>query len=189
MNGRPDPDRADHEADDDVWRDLVSRLRSDDPRLGPAWSEDEFGPAPLEPSAAERAAASQAGDRSGPRRQDAGDPGFDAFDPLGLTKPHPEPSRPESFGEPFPHDDEPDGDGEFVPEEPDPVLAGADPASVVAWVGALGAPAGLLLSALFWRGIPAWAIAALVASFIASVGYLIMRLPRDKDEDDDGARI
>ena len=176
MNGRPDPDRADHEADDDVWRDLVSRLRSDDPRLGPGWSDDEFGPAPFEPSAAERAAAARAGE---PQHDDSHDPGFEAFDPFGLSRGRSESAR----------DEEPEGDGEFVPEEPGPVLAGADPATVIAWVGALGSPAGLLLSALFWRGIPAWAIAALVATFIASVGYLIMRLPRDKDEDDDGARL
>jgi hypothetical protein len=114
-------------------------------------------------------------------RSDVGQPtSFDAFDPLGLRG-----SRHEE-----PHGDDVLSDaGEFVPEEPEPVLADANPASVLAWIGALGAPVALLLSALFWRGIPGYAIAALVAIFIASVGFLIMRLPRDKDDDDDGARI
>lgn len=179
MNGRPDPDRADHEADDDVWRDLVARLRSDDPRI-PGWSDDEFGPAPLEPSAAERAAAAGPGEKTGESASAKHeDSSFEAFDPFGLSRSESRSAR----------DEEPEGDGEFVPQEPEPVLAGADPAMVVAWIGALGSPAGLLLSALFWRGIPAWGIAALVATFIASVGYLIMRLPREKDENDDGARI
>ncbi|MEA5456866.1 hypothetical protein SPF06_19260 [Sinomonas sp. JGH33] len=176
MNSRPDPDRADHEADDDVWRDLVARLRAGDPHGGPGWDDEEFGPAPLEPSAAERAAATPPAERA-----DAADRprAFGEFDPLGLSTPQ---QGPRDY-------EEAEGDGEFVPEEPEPVLAGADPASVIAWVGALGAPVALLLSALFWRGIPGYAIAGLVAAFIASVGFLIMRLPRDKDEDDDGARL
>lgn len=181
MNGQPDPDRADHEADDDVWRDLVARLRAGDPRVSPDWDADEFGPAPLEPSAAERAAAAHASEPpNGAQGAEPGKaPGFAEFDPLGLS------------GGPTdgPRDYEPTDEGEFVPEEPEPVLAGADPASVLSWIGALGAPVALLLSALFWRGIPSYAIAGLVAIFIASVGFLIMRLPRDKDEDDDGARL
>ncbi|MCH6470652.1 hypothetical protein [Sinomonas terrae] len=176
MNGRPDPDRANHAADDDIWRDLVARLRADDPRLGPGFADEEFGPAPMEPSAAERAAAVRELEQA---EDDAQTPNFEEFDPFGLARPR---------GKAF-HDDEPEGDGEFVPEEPEPILAGADPAVVLAWLGALGSPVGLLLSALFWRDIPAWAIAVLVAAFIGSVGYLIMRLPREKDEDDDGARL
>ncbi|KHL03136.1 hypothetical protein [Sinomonas humi] len=176
MNGRPDPDRADHAADDDIWRDLVARLREDDPRLGPGFPDEDFGPAPMEPSAAERAAAVRALEQP---EDEAQAPDFEEFDPFGLARPR---------GTVF-RDDQPEGDGEFVPEEPEPILAGADPAAVLAWLGALGSPVGLLLSALFWRDIPAWAIAVLVAAFIGSVGYLIMRLPREKDEDDDGARL
>ncbi|WP_422936332.1 hypothetical protein [Sinomonas sp. P47F7] len=179
MNGQPDPDRADHEADDDIWRDLVARLRSGDPRVSPGWDDEEFGPAPLEPSAAERAAAAHSSE-AGPGPEHGKRPGFTEFDPLGLSGARGEGPRDyEAAG----------GDGEFVPEEPEPVLAGADPASVLSWIGALGAPVALLLSALFWRGIPSYAIAGLVAIFIASVGFLIMRLPRDKPEGDDGARL
>ena len=46
-----------------------------------------------------------------------------------------------------------DDDGAFVPEEP-PSLAGADPMTVLAWIGAVGGPIALVLSAMFWRSAP-----------------------------------
>ena len=88
-----------------------------------------------------------------------------------------------------PRDYEPDDDdGAFVPEEP-PSLAGADPMTVLAWIGAVGGPIALVLSAMFWRSAPLLAILGMVAAFAASVVFLIMKLPGEKDEHDDGARI
>jgi hypothetical protein len=168
VNSRPDPDRADHDADDDAWRDLVARLRDGD------GSSDDGGPAPTEPSAAERAAA-------------AGPPAFSAFDPLGLSQ-SPAPHRPGRG----PVGEEPDEHliGDFVPDDPEPVLAGADPAVVLAWCGALGGPLALLVCALVWRAVPGFVVALLIAAFVAGVGVLIMRLPRHKEDDgDDGARV
>ena len=81
-----------------------------------------------------------------------------------------------------------DDDGAFVPEEP-PSLAGADPMTVLAWIGAVGGPIALVLSAMFWRSAPLLAILGMVAAFAASVVFLIMKLPGEKDEHDDGARI
>ena len=81
-----------------------------------------------------------------------------------------------------------DDDGAFVPEEP-PSLAGADPMTVLAWLGAVGGPVALVLSAMFWRSAPLLAILGMVAAFAASVVFLIMKLPGEKDEHDDGARI
>ncbi|MET1063631.1 MAG: hypothetical protein ABWX85_01525, partial [Arthrobacter sp.] len=81
----------------------------------------------------------------------------------------------------FPGDD-------FVPEEP-PSLAGADPLTVLAWLGAVGGPVALVMSAMFWRSAPMLAILGMVAAFAASVVILIMKLPGEKDEHDDGARI
>lgn len=176
MNGRPDPDRHDPAADDDVWRDLVARLG------GSAGERSEL-PAPNEPSAAERAAAA-AGDA------DASAPaGFSQYDPLGLAAARGErdadAERPGAAGEgpgTLP--------GDFVPDEPDPVLVGADPVAVLAWCGALGGPVALLVCALVWRSVPGYAIVLLIAAFVGGVGTLIMRLPRSKDDDgDDGARI
>jgi hypothetical protein len=88
-----------------------------------------------------------------------------------------------------PRDYEPeDDDGAFVPEVP-PSLAGADPLTVLAWLGAVGGPVALVLSAMFWRSAPLLAILGMVAAFAASVVFLIMKLPGEKDENDDGARV
>jgi fatty acid desaturase len=81
-----------------------------------------------------------------------------------------------------------DDDGSFVPEDP-PSLAGADPLTVLAWLGAAGGPVALLLSAMFWRSAPLLAILGIVAVFVLSVVFLIMKLPQEKDENDDGARV
>jgi hypothetical protein len=191
VNGRPDPDRHDPAADDDVWRDLVARL-------GGSADDRAAGPAPTEPSAAERASASSPlpdrpphqDDRSagrdeglsapGGREDDAGPARFSRYDPLGIAGPR-------GRG---PVGEEPEGlPGDFVPDEPAPVLAGADPVAVLAWCGALGGPVGLLVCALAWRTVPGYMIVLLVAAFVAGVGTLIMRLPRSKDDGDDGARI
>lgn len=81
-----------------------------------------------------------------------------------------------------------DGDGEFVPEEP-PKLSATDPLTMLAWLGAVGAPVALVLSSMFWRSAPLLAILGMVAVFVAAVVYLIMKLPQEKDENDDGARV
>lgn len=184
MNARPDPDRPDHAAEDDEWRDLVARLR------GGTADPEEDGPAPAEPSAAERAGTAEGGPR--PEGGAAPTSPFDAFDPLGISRRDPA-KREDRPGRADAEDDsDTAGDmlpGDFVPEEPEPVLAGADPAVVLAWCGALGGPVALLLCALLWRGVPGYVIALLIAAFLAGVGVLIMRLPRHKDDGDDGARV
>jgi hypothetical protein len=81
-----------------------------------------------------------------------------------------------------------DNGGDFVPEEP-PSLAGTDPLTMLAWLGAIGAPVALLLSVMFWRSAPLLAILGMVAAFVLAVVYLIMKLPQEKDENDDGARV
>ena len=85
-------------------------------------------------------------------------------------------------------EEDPLGPGEFVPEEP-PSLAGTDPLTVLAWLGAVGGPVALLIAAMFWRSAPLMATLGMVAAFAASVVFLIMKLPGEKDEHDDGARI
>jgi hypothetical protein len=81
-----------------------------------------------------------------------------------------------------------DDDGGFVPEEP-PKLSATDPLTMLAWLGAVGAPVALVLSSMFWRSAPLLAILGMVAVFIGAVVYLIMKLPQEKDENDDGARV
>jgi hypothetical protein len=61
--------------------------------------------------------------------------------------------------------------------------------TVLAWLGAVGGPIALLMSAMFWRSAPLMAVLGIVAVFAASVVFLIMKLPGEKDEHDDGARV
>jgi hypothetical protein len=171
--GSPDPESPDPGAnqDDAVWLDLVARLEGTD-----------AGPVAGAPAS-----------RS-----------FRDFDPLGLAAPQPpeppaarRPGPPDVAGDAAagrnppagPRDYEPDDDdGAFVPEEP-PSLAGSDPLTVLAWLGAVGGPIALLLCVIFWRSAPLLAIVGMVAAFAASVVFLITKLPQEKDEDDDGARV
>lgn len=164
---RPGPDSADQSAnkdDDAVWLDLVARLEAM-PGEVPEPPEDVPGNSEV------------------PR---AGS--FSDFDPLGLSRTFsgPEPTNPVAPG---PRDYEVADDEEgFVPEEP-PSLAGTEPLTMLAWVGAVGGPLALLFTAMFWRSAPLPAVLGMVAAFLASVVYLIMRLPREKDDYDDGARV
>ncbi|MDD7834085.1 hypothetical protein [Paenarthrobacter sp. AB444] len=168
---RPDPNSADQSAnkdDDAVWQDLVARLEAT--QSAPDKPEPESG----QPNAGVRKS-------------------FSDFDPLGLSAPAAAPS-PDAAGDEQgralgPRDFEVDEDEEpFVPEEP-PSLAGTEPLTMLAWVGAVGGPIALLFTAMFWRSAPLAAILGIVAAFVASVVFLIMRLPQEKNEDDDGARI
>ena len=184
---RPDPNSADQSAnkdDDAVWLDLVARLEATESL--PLGEASEPG----------RPEMGQTG--AGPAREDA-PKAFRDFDPLGLSSPAtapasdartPQGEKEQSDGRPLgPRDFEADDDdGAFVPEEP-PSLVGTDPLTMLAWIGAVGGPLALLFTAMFWRTAPLLAILGIVVAFAASVVYLIMRLPHEKNEDDDGARI
>jgi len=172
---RSDSNSSDQSAnqDDAVWLDLVSRLEGRD-SAAPAAEEStpskrpfrDFDPlglsgaAPAEPSASEREAAAR--------------------------QPLPQADRAEAGT--GPRDYDADDDDPFVPEEP-PSLAGTDPLTMLAWLGAVGGPVALVLAAMFWRSAPLMAILGIVAAFVLSVIYLIMQLPQEKDDHDDGARV
>ncbi|MDI2036334.1 hypothetical protein [Paenarthrobacter nitroguajacolicus] len=176
---RPDPNSADQSAnkdDDAVWLDLVARLEATQ-SAPDALGQDSDVPA---------AETDQPQAGSGKTFKD--------FDPLGLSAsaavPAADPAAGEGQGRSLgPRDFEVDDDDDaFVPEEP-PSLAGTEPLTMLAWVGAVGGPVALLFTAMFWRSAPLAAILGIVAAFVASVVFLIMRLPEEKNEDDDGARI
>ncbi|UUL75822.1 hypothetical protein NG819_17120 [Pseudarthrobacter sp. Fe7] len=185
---RPDSGQPDKGAnqDDAVWLDLVARLESDTVAIRPD-SPASGGQLPAGTAA--------------PAAEPQGPASFRDFDPLGLAgTPPAEPSAAERQSE---ADGGPgsggtaegprdygvdDGDEEFVPEEP-PSLAGTDPLTMLAWLGAVGGPVALLLSAMFWRSAPLLAIVGIVAVFVMATVYLIMKLPQEKDGDDDGARV
>ncbi|MDE8588998.1 hypothetical protein [Arthrobacter sp. NQ4] len=183
---RPDSDQPDQGAnqDDAVWLDLVARLESDTVAIRPD------SPAPGEHLPTGPVAAAP---------EPPAQPTFRDFDPLGLAgTPPAEMSAAERQARPAngadgpgegPRDYDVDDDGEeFVPEEP-PSLAGTDPLTMLAWLGAVGGPVALLLSAMFWRSAPLLAIVGIVAVFVLATVYLIMKLPQEKNGDDDGARV
>lgn len=188
---RPDPNSADQSAnkdDDAVWQDLVARLEA-----------TQSGPEGESPKHATLHDINEAPGSEAGLQPESGRT-FKDFDPLGLSAPAPEPLpdpaavhadaeagvRP-SGPRDFEVEDE-DEDHTFVPEEP-PSLAGTEPLVMLAWVGAVGGPIALLFTAMFWRSAPLTAILGIVGIFVASVVYLIMRLPQEKNEDDDGARL
>ncbi len=190
---RPDSGSADQGAnhDDAVWLDLVARLESDS-LAGPAATDTGGTGNADRPEAPE-------GTPAPPARPAT----FRDFDPLGLAGAAPTElsaaERQESASTPRdadngkaalgPRDYDVDGDdGEFIPEEP-PSLAGTDPLTMLAWLAAVGGPIALLLSAMFWRSAPLLAIVGIVAVFVLGTVYLIMKLPQEKDENDDGARV
>lgn len=202
---RPDSNPSDPSAnqDDAVWLDLVARLQGDTPAPG-------TGAGPDDVAGSERSGgAASASDRepdAGPEHGQA--KRFTDFDPLGLAAGAPtelsaaerqaaaarqrdartgEPAGPPAAEGPRDYGVE-DDDGAFVPEEP-PSLSATDPLTMLAWLGAVGAPVALVLSAMFWRSAPLLAILGMVATFIGAVVYLIMKLPQEKDENDDGARV
>lgn len=181
---RPGPDSPDQSAnkdDDAVWLDLVARLESmpssalDDAPV----TEEPGGEAGTDPGS---------GPDDGPGR--APSRSFQDFDPLGLSgmskRAAPEENAGSSATGPRDYDVE-DGN-DFVPEDP-PSLAGTEPMTMLAWIGAVGGPLALLFVAMFWRSAPLLAVMSILAIFLGSVVYLIMKLPQEKDENDDGARV
>jgi hypothetical protein len=79
-----------------------------------------------------------------------------------------------------------DGEG-FIP--PDlPPLPRADLVSRLAWAGVVGGPLFLLIAALFWRDLPELLLLVAVAAFVGGFAALVVRMPRDHD-DDDGAVV
>jgi hypothetical protein len=179
---RPGPDSADQSAnndDDAVWLDLVARLEA-----MPSAAPDEILPSEELPQAPGAAPAPQ--DPAKPAS-----PSFQDFDPLGLSRraaEDPGARDGEGGSTAGPRDYDVEDENGFVPEDP-PSLAGTEPLTMLAWLGAVGGPIALLFTAMFWRSAPLLAVMGILAVFLASVVYLIMKLPQEKDENDDGARV
>ncbi|MDH2416744.1 hypothetical protein [Nocardioides sp. CER19] len=81
---------------------------------------------------------------------------------------------------------------DFVPPEPEPFRL--SPARAAAWAGVLGAPVVALLATIVVTStdlsVPRWFGWLLVAAFLGGFGYLVITMPRDRDDPwDDGARL
>ncbi len=70
----------------------------------------------------------------------------------------------------------------FRPPDPGPVLGG-DPLLTMAWVAVVGVPLLLMLAVVVWRDIPSVVVQAAGVAFLAGVGLLLWRMPRDREDD------
>ncbi|MDO2932795.1 hypothetical protein Q2T94_00540 [Paeniglutamicibacter sulfureus] len=100
----------------------------------------------------------------------------------GLFSMHPALSGPRD------HDLPDEDEGSFVPEDP-PALGSGNPLLTLAWSCAAGAPIALLLLAIFWRRAPMPLWIGLVVVAVAAAVFLFARLPRHRQDGDDGARV
>ena len=92
-----------------------------------------------------------------------------------------------------PRDSDPDAPAPaeegFVPPEPPPIPRG-DLMTRLLWGGAIGGPLFLLVAAIAWRDAPRMLILAAVAAFVGGFVMLVVRMPHDReDDDDDGAVV
>lgn len=146
------------------------------------------------------------GDRAELSAEEAGGAGADPEADGASEDPQAGPSYPQRFGvfddhvdEPFePVDEGEDGEdgfgaeGRFVPPEPEPIQL--TPARTAAWIGVLGAPLAALLATVVVTAtslsVPTWVGALLVVAFLGGFGYLVVTMPKDRDDPwDDGARL
>ena len=183
--------------DDAVWQDLVARLEGTatdpDSPAAPLRARIDGAPAPRpdDPHGQEsppsrgphdgahdavRAADDAPGDTTGTTSRERAEAIF-RNQPL-------RPTGPRDYAAP----DDSDEDEGFTPEDPPPLGSG-DPLTVLAWIGAAGGPILLFLIAMFWRTAPMAATLGLLAIFLAGAGYLVTRLPKQRDVGDDGAEV
>lgn len=79
-------------------------------------------------------------------------------------------------------------DEPFRPPEPEP-LGTADPIRLIAWTAAIAGPVLLLLTVVLWPTAPAVVWLSLLAATLVGWGVALSRLPRARDDDDDGAVV
>ncbi|MDN6179356.1 MAG: hypothetical protein L0J08_12625 [Micrococcaceae bacterium] len=118
------------------------------------------------------------------------DPEAEAADPPGPTPdPRDEPGplrRPAGGPRDYELLEEPEED--WTPEDP-PALGSGNPLTVLAWTCAAGAPIALVLLAILGRAAPRGGWRTLCVAFVAAAGYLAFRLPRHRQDGDNGARV
>lgn len=62
-----------------------------------------------------------------------------------------------------------------------------DPLPTLAWAAALGGPVALVLLLIFLTSAPVWIYLTIAGVALAGWGLLFWRMPRRRDDDDDGA--
>lgn len=71
----------------------------------------------------------------------------------------------------------------FEPPDPGPVLGG-DPLLTMAWAAAGGVPLLLLVTLLVGRDLPTAVLQVTGVLFLAALGVLVWRMPRDRSDDE-----
>ena len=86
-----------------------------------------------------------------------------------------------------PNAPEPPEEG-YVPPEPPPIPRG-DLLTRMLWIGTIGGPLFLLIAAIAWHDAPRMLVLAAVAAFVGGFVMLVMRLPHDRDDEDDNGAV
>lgn len=84
-----------------------------------------------------------------------------------------------------------DADDDEAPYSPDPgpVTQGLSGGALLAWTVLIGVPVLLVVLALLPGSLPWWWTVAGLCAVVASIVHLLRRLPEDRDDHDDGARV
>jgi hypothetical protein len=165
--------------DDAVWQDLVARLEGT-----PGGSSGSSSGTAAPPPSDGRTPPSALSDGDTDSRPDPTD--RERAEAVFRNQPF-SAAGPRDYSTPEVPEDAEEHEG-FVPDEPPP-LGSADPLTVLAWVGAAGGPIALLLVTMFWRNAPLGAVLGLLVVFLAGAGYLVTKLPKHRDLEDDGAEV
>jgi hypothetical protein len=186
----PDPERdngADHSPEEpdplDVDRAFAAIVAgwADDAGAG-SWPEEEN----LSP--ATRRVADEPDDAK-PDRDDV--PPADPADPVDLAEPVDLAGGPATgpllppIGRPEPREIELE---EFVPPEPPPIPRG-DAFTMLAWAGVIIGPIFLLTAVIAWRTAPQVLVLTAISGFVGGFIVLVSRMPKHRDDDDDGAVV
>ncbi len=75
-----------------------------------------------------------------------------------------------------------EAENHFEPPDPGPVLGG-DPLLTMAWAAVVGVPVLLMIAVIAWRDIPTIVLQVAGVAFLAAVGLLLWRMPRERDHD------
>lgn len=75
-----------------------------------------------------------------------------------------------------------EAENHFVPPDPGPVLGG-DPLLTMAWSAVVGVPLLFMVVVVAWRDVPAIVLQLAGVAFLAGIGLLLWRMPRDRDHD------
>ena len=176
QGGRRGDDPLDVDA---AWADIVANW-------GPLQDDDETPDAGSATGTGDPSAAPAGPATTGPRSRVLRSPSWsedaDGSDDTDA------PVRPTAPAGPRDHGLAEEDEGDFVPPEPPPIGPG-DPLNRLCWLGAVGAPVFMLICALAWRSVPGWLVSLAIAAFLVGSITLVVRMPREHDDPNDGAVV